>query len=299
MITFYSGRRNYKKHTLENNRFTTELVDVDLMGVTDIHEIFSIHLESRQSNTVEVLYSGGLDSECVLASCLKNRIPVRAMTMRLLVNGYPINTHDLYYSEKFCRSTGVEQKLVDLDVDRFFENGDYIQYLEPFAISRPHVATHFWLFEQCTGFPVLGGEYSWPWHHKPLISPHRHCYSLYDQFLRSRGISGIGNMLGHSLDSNLVFIKKHLEIFNPARHNGNNLQIPYLKVDLFKSLGLGNFELRLKSYGWEGVPADVFDLAPYASYLMDKFKHKHNSIAWGEQVGAAIGAPPGSNDLFK
>ena len=82
MITFYSGRSNYKKHTLENNRFTTELVDVDLMGLDNIHDIFAEHLQARQSRTVEVLYSGGLDSEAVLASCVKSHIPVRAVTMR-------------------------------------------------------------------------------------------------------------------------------------------------------------------------------------------------------------------------
>lgn len=299
MITFYSGRSNYKKHTLENNRFTTELVDVDLMGLSNIHDIFAEHLQARQSRTVEVLYSGGLDSEAVLASCVKSHIPVRAVTMRLMVNGYPINTSDLYYSERFCRTHGVHQQLVDLSVDSFFENGDYIRYLEPYGITEPHVATHFWLFEQCQGFPVLGGEYSWPWHHRPVLSPHRHVYSMYDRFLRSRGILGIGNMLGHSLDSNLAFVKNHLEIYNPQQHDGNDLRIPHLKVDLFRHMGLGDFELRLKSYGWEGVSKGVFNLALYREHLLKTFGAKTNVIAWGEKVGAVIGADPGSNDLHR
>lgn len=298
MLTFYSGHSNYKKHTFENSHFLTEIQDVELMGTDNIHEIFANHLAARQTKVVEVLYSGGLDSECVLASCLKNKIPVRAMTMKIKVNGYPINTHDLYYSEKFCRDHGVEQKILELDADSFFESGRHLEYLGPYMITQPHVATHFWLFEQCTGFPVLGGEYSWPWHDKKLISPQKHCYSLYDTFLHDRGIFGIGNMLGHSLDSNVAFVKTHLEVYDPAKHNGDNLRIPHLKVDLFRKMGLGDFELRLKSYGWEGIPKDVFDDDIYRQDLFKRFGEKTSSIAWNKVLGDAIGASPGSNSLF-
>ena len=54
----------------------TELLDVPFESNRNITDIFNDHLSIRQTKYVEVLYSGGLDSELVLLSCLKNKIPV-------------------------------------------------------------------------------------------------------------------------------------------------------------------------------------------------------------------------------
>ncbi len=304
MTSHWFGFNNFKKITCSNDKdglkhFNTLILDVEKVSCSNINQVFMLYLEQRQTKFVEVLYSGGLDSECVIASCLINKIPVRAVTMKLLVNGYPINTHDLYYSEKFCRQNGIEQKIVDLQVDHFFESGQYISYLEPYQIIEPHVATQFWLFEQCTGFPVLGGEYCWPWTHQNLISPVRHEYSYYDVFLKDQGINGIGNMLGHGLESNLMFITSHLKIFNNQIHDGNMLKIPKLKLDLYQAMGLGTFELRMRSYGWEGVPKSVIDKSIYRNHLLDKFGSTSNSISWGNEIAKAINGLPGTNDKFK
>jgi len=196
-IIWQDGINNYKKYTHDINTdtkvhfFNTELLKVPDHNYISLSEYCVDALQNRTTKFVDVLYSGGLDSELVLTLCLQHKIPVRAVTMRLVVNGYPINTHDLYYSEKFCRSNKVEHILIDLDVERFFESGRHYNYLKPYLITEPHVATHFWLLEQCDGFPILGGEYSWPWASKPLLSPHRHQYSCYDKFLVDNNIDGI------------------------------------------------------------------------------------------------------------
>ena len=303
---WYAGTNNYKRHTYEPDyyepkmgRFTTELLDVETRNTTNIHEIFADDLSIRQTKTVEVLFSGGMDSECVIRSCLHSKIPVRALTARFMVKGYPVNTHDLYYAEKFCRENNVEQVFVDLDSEKFFESGRYADYLVPYNIWHPHVAVHFWIFEQATGFPVLGGEYSWPWATEKIVSPHRIPFMSYDRFLQDKGIHGIGNMLGNSLESNCLFIKNHLDIVHrapPGYYRGEDDKITILKQALYEQMGFGKLELRMKNYGWDGVLKETFDLWQYYWVLQGKYGESKAVIKWGNKIAEALGGEPGSND---
>lgn len=305
-ITWYAGKNNYKKHTYEPDyyehnlgRFTTELLDVECRPLTNIHDIIADDLSVRQTKTVEVLFSGGMDSECVIRSCLYNKIPVRALTARFYVKGFLVNTHDLYYAEKFCREHNVEQKFIDIDAWDFFESGRFADYIVPYYIWYPHVAVHFWIFEQATGFPVLGGEYSWPWATEKIISPHRIPFMVYDRFMADRGIHGIGSMLGNSLESNCLFIKNHLRIVRSAPegyYRGEDDKITILKQVLYKEMGFGDLELRMKNYGWDMVHPDIISLPKYLSKIIDKTGTSNARIIWGQQIANAMGGEPGSND---
>lgn len=310
VFTWYSGHNNYKKHTVDRSlgysdegyeliKFSIELLDVPLRPYTSLHEIINDDLSVRQTKTVEILYSGGLDSECILKSCIHNNIPVRALTGRLRVNGYPINTHDLYYAEKFCRENNVEQVFVDLDVDKFLESGDYLQYMKPYDNWGPHVAIHYWLFEQATGFPVLGGEYSWPWPDKRIISPHRMIHISYDRFLQDRGIHGIGSMLSNSLETNSQLIRSQLALIdnNPGKYSADDSLISHLKRDLYTGLGFGDLELRMKSYGWDTAIPGVLDILKYIPPESEFGRIVEEQVTWGQTIADALGGTPGSNNI--
>lgn len=303
-INWQSGKNGYRKHSFELNTgfkshtYSTELTDVETTDDTNIHHIFEDILSVRQNKTVEVLYSGGLDSECVLVSCLLSNIPVTAITMRLLVKGYPINTHDLYYSEKFCRERGVNHKIVDLNVDNFFINGDHVKYLEYYHIDISHVATHLWLFEQCTGFPVLGGEYSWPQSDICSISPHRYAYSCYDRFLTDKNIFGIGNMLSHSIEANIAFIKGNLLTMRTGSYQSSTREIPLLKQKILSNMGFGDLEIRMRSYGWENIPPEIINKSKYSIESFSKVGVTRSSITWGQKIADALGGEPGTNSKY-
>ena len=304
--SWYDGLNDYKKITLVANpetkkhTFTVELLDVETNNYNSIYEVYSTHLSNRQTKFVEVLFSGGLDSEFALHTCLKLNIPVRAITARLLVNNCPINTHDLYYSERFCRANNIEHKIVDIDAKTFFENGDHIKYLEPYYITEAHVATLFKLLEMTTGFPILGGEYSWPWIHGKILSPHRHHFNQFDRFMKDNGINGIGNMIGHSLESNMTFIKEHLAI-QTKLENENNKFIPILKQSILNNLGYNISEPRLRSYGWERLRLenDNFNINMYCRDLMIRFGTVESNIVWNTKIAQVLGSNPGSNSLHK
>lgn len=295
---WFEGFNDYKKCTAtydDNNKLTNfhvEIRDVDLMDTTNIFEILNIHLSQRQTKTVEVCFSGGLDSEVALISCIRNNIPVRAITMRIYTGEVLINTHDVYYSEKFCREHNIEQKFVDLDIVKFYETGDYIEMLRPYHIKSAGAALHLWLLEQCTGYVILGGDYSWPWVTSPIVSPHQHGHNMYNQFMKDHAIDGIGNMLGYSLDSNLHFIKSHIEVYNHDKHDpSDRFKLPYLKRDVFDHAGFKNLEPRLKAYGLDMVPS-----RPYNKTCTELFGDCISSISWGKHVSDLLGPNTGFND---
>lgn len=307
MITqsWNSGVDDYKKYTLvedpvtKKHQFLLTMLDVPVIDYPSVFELYDDLLSVRQTKFVDVLYSGGLDSELVLYCCLKNKIPAKAITMRLLVRGCPINLTDLYYSEKFCRANNVEQTLIDLDAEKFLEDGKHVDYLKKYLITEPHVATQFWLLEQCSGFPVLGGDYTWPWVFKPLISPQRHHYSQYDRFLKDNNIQGIGNMMNHSLAGNLMFMNAHISLMRSKFYPTDYKNISIFKRDLWESLGYKSPELRLRSDGWEFVPHFLLDMTKYRKELQDTFGITESKICWGEKINALVNAELMCNDRFK
>jgi hypothetical protein len=284
---WYSGVNSYKKHTFEfypdRATYTTEILDVDLSYFDNAQEAIIASLDNSKK-PIEVLYSGGLDSECILYACMKYDIPVEPITLRLLVKNAPINIHDLYYSEKFCSQHRLNQKIVDFHIDRFYDNGDHIPYLKPYRARLINTASIMWLLERCSRFPVIGGDYMWPQVSRNVYSPWRSDYGCFDHFMKEKGIDGVGNMLSHSPETNMFFIKEHIRSYDSTTIFKNNI---------VNNLGF-SLEHRHSSYGWER-----FDLKKVNDDLTEIFGHTHNSIIWNEEFGKLIGAGPGKNDKFK
>ena len=298
VIEWSVGLNGFKKCTLEFgenfHKFTTELLDVPFENNRNITDIFNDHLSIRQTKYVEVLYSGGLDSELVLLSCLKNNIPVIAITLVIKIEGLIINTHDLYYAEKFCRENNITHKLVDLDADKFFQNGNHLSYLTPYYIIEPHVATHLWLIEQCNYFPIMGGDWPWAQTQKEIkvLSPARLEFSSYERFMKDKGINGIGNMIGYSLESTCKLIQIHLDNYIRGESVSN------FKSRMYQTM-YPKLESRLRSYGWEHHKTNSFNLINYKIDLIKQLKPTIPHIKWNNTIKTLLNTSATENDQFK
>ena len=298
VIEWNVGLNGFKKCTLElgesSHNFTTELLDVPYENNRNITDIFNDHLSNRQTKYVEVLYSGGLDSELVLLSCIKNSIPVIAITLVIKIEGLIINTHDLYYAEKFCRENNITHKLIELDADNFFQNGDHLKYLSPYYIIEPHVATHLWLIEQCSYFPILGGDWPWVQTHieNKVLSPFRLEFSSYERFMTDKGIHGIGNMVGYSLESSYKLIQIHLDNHMPGESVSN------FKSRMYQTM-YPEIKPRLRSYGWEKHRTSKFNLTIYKIELIKQLKSTMYMIKWNNTIKTLLNTQVNENDKFK
>jgi hypothetical protein len=297
IIEWNVGLNGFKRCTLELSdnihNFTTEILDVPFDSNRSITDIFNDHLSIRQTKYVEVLYSGGLDSELVLLSCLKNSIPVIAITLVIKLDGLIINTHDLYYAEKFCRENDINHKLVELDADKFFQNGEHLKYLTPYYIIEPHVATHLWLIEQCSYFPIIGGDWPWPHTHieNKVLSPFRLEFSSYERFMKDKEIHGIGNMVGYSLESNCKLIQIHLD-----NHIGGE-SVSNFKSRMYQTM-YPELKPRLRSYGWEHNKTKSFNLIHYKIELIKQLKSTIPIIKWNNTIKTLLTTQVNINDKF-
>ena len=286
-----TGLNGYKKHTLSKTDFITQLTECEVKKDRKLTDIFKDHIEHRSQ--VEVLYSGGTDSELVLLTLLEAKISCIAVTMVIKIDGCILNTHDLYYSEKFCREHNIEQKKIEFDAGSFYENGDYLSYLAPYRIIEPHVASHFWLIEQLN-YPIMGGD--WPWVHKnkqqKVTSPIRLDYSCYELFMQDKNIDGIGNMINHSLESTCKFIQLQLD-------SSSNTDKDYLiKHEMYSKL-YPSIETRLRSYGWENCPKKTFNMLNYKVELIKRFGLVTPSIQWSETIAKLLDTTERENKSFK
>ena len=298
IIEWNVGLNGFKKCTLElgenSHKFTTELLDVPYENNRNITDIFNDHLSNRHTKYVEVLYSGGLDSELVLLSCLKNNIPVIAITLVIKIDGLIINTHDLYYAEKFCRENDIIHKLIELNANKFFQNGEHLKYLTPYYIIEPHVATHLWLIEQCDYFPIIGGDWPWPHSHieNKVLSPFRLQFASYERFMQDKGINGIGNMISYSLDSSVKLIEIHLNNYIPGESISN------FKSRMYQTM-YPELETRLKSHGWENHKTRQFNLLKYKVELLKQLKSTVPTIKWNTTIKTLLNTTITENDKFK
>lgn len=290
-VEWSTGLGGYKKHTLNHNYFTTELTECQFELGRNIDAIFFDHLIDRPNSPIELLYSGGLDSELVLMCLLRNKIPVEAMTLIITVKGAIVNVIDLYYSEKFCRENNVKQNLFYLDANEFYESGKYLEYALPFNITEPHVPSHMWLIEQCHNYPIIGGDWPWLQVEKNVLSPFKLAFSSYERFMASKGINGIGNMLSHSFESSYYFISRHLK-----EHTfGNNTfhTVPFIKYKMY-----GLKEPRIKSYGWEECHTTLFNINKYKLELLKKIGVPQSEIKWGSLLSKLINSTTNHNTRF-
>lgn len=298
IIEWTVGLNGYKKCKIETkshvSNFTMTLTDNEFEPNRDISDIFNDHLANRQTSKVEVLYSGGLDSELVLMSCMRKKIPVIAMTLVVKIDGMIANTHDLYYSEKFCRENNIEQKLFYLDANEFYNSNMYMEYLTPYKIVEPHIATHLWLIEKCDYFPIIGGDWPWPHAHKKdkVLSPFKLEFSSYERFLKDRGMYGIGNMISHSLESSCKMINLHLECYN------GNEPISTFKHRMYSKME-PTIEPRLKSHGWEIAQTKNFHLVPKRLELIKKIGIVRNHIKWESIISGLIDSSINESSVFK
>lgn len=303
-IEWSSCHLGYKKYTLEitddnkNGNFTTELLDVETQPFNSLSDVILENLSKRGNRTAELLYSGGLDSEVTLMTCVRNKIPVRAITAKYIADGITINTYDLYYAEKFCREHNVEHKVIELDIKKFFESGEYGDYIWPYRIVQSHVAIHFWLMEQCSEFPIIGGDYTWPWCNIPMVSPARMPYTRYECFMRDRGIDGISEMLGYRLEGNLLIMKNHLELM---RQYPDMPKLSQFRKQLYDSLGYSELEPRMRNYGFNNVDEE-FNIHQYTTEGIKQFGDPIDyidTIIWNKKIAEVLGGEPGTNNRYK
>jgi len=101
---------------------------------------------------LDVLFSGGQDSEVVVSAFIEAGIPINVIIMRF-ADGY--NAFDIAYAIKYCEVRGITPKFVDLNIMKFLES-DAWDYAANTLCTSPPLLPHLWLIDQCDNYVVIG-----------------------------------------------------------------------------------------------------------------------------------------------
>lgn len=288
---WYTGKKNFLEHNLLHNSaeekwyYVCKIKDVEVNN-HNLTDAFMYNLEHRQG-TCELLLSGGVRSEFILRFLLQQKIPTKVITMKLMLHNAPINLIDLYNSEHICRELGVKQHFLELDIEKFYNHFEYMDFNKTHFVRNFHATTYFWMLTQCDDFPISGGEYPWPWESKNILCPMLLGLNANDKFMNENKIVGIGNMMSYSLDSMLVFLKEHRKhITSPDIRLA---EIPMFEEKLFSGFDLGEFKPRLKVFAWDYLPDYIFPHKHHQKFLEEHYKEQETYITWGEKIVEVIG----------
>ena len=121
-------------------------------------------VDSFANQKFKLLFSGGSDSEVVLRSYLAIKHPIEVVIYRY-ENDF--NLYDVSYAVTICNLLGVEYKIIDFNLGKFFEN-DAERYAELAEIDRPAALPYLNFLEMSDDIPILGQGDPW-WFRKQGI----------------------------------------------------------------------------------------------------------------------------------
>ena len=101
---------------------------------------------------IDILFSGGTESEMMLRSFIEQGINVRVNILRFKDK---LNYHDIKSAEKFCDAHGITPRYHDIDIFKFWESLAF-EYAERTHCTSPPLLSTMWLMDQVDGLPCLG-----------------------------------------------------------------------------------------------------------------------------------------------
>ena len=101
---------------------------------------------------VDVMYSGGADSEVMLRSFFEQNIEVNVNVTEFENN---LNSQDVECAYKFCEINRITPIIHKLDIANFLES-EAFKYAEASNCPTPQMLVFLWLYDRVEGVPVLG-----------------------------------------------------------------------------------------------------------------------------------------------
>lgn len=116
--------------------------------LTAAQEIYSSYPQP-----INVLFSGGMDSEVVVRSFVEASLDVK---VHIIEFEDQLNFHDIQFAQKVCSELGIKPNIIPLNIRDFWKK-DVWSYAEEISSPSPMLATIFWATDQIEGTIVIGG----------------------------------------------------------------------------------------------------------------------------------------------
>jgi hypothetical protein len=112
----------------------------------------SIIYDKRQGLPIDILFSGGIDSEIMLRSFLEIKVPFNVHFVDYM--GY--NIYDRKWAIKICNSLNLKLNIHSLDIEKFWQSEECLRIAEISKCISPQLISQQWLMNKVDGLPILG-----------------------------------------------------------------------------------------------------------------------------------------------
>lgn len=269
----YVGSDKYLKIFQQDSTLHYTFRDKPALSGLSIKEEYIAELKKLKSIPT-IMYSGGIDSEIVVESCIAGNIPFRAVFVKLIVDNKVMNLHDLKNAEQYAAENNFALQFHEFDAGEYFESGELYTTVQRYKSYGPQVSAHLAAAEQL-GVPVVfgGDAHRFNYHRGPdcvLVDVKSYGHYAYERFCQQHG--GIGDMAA----ANSAIFFKYLQLQIGMAKDGllfrgvdPGVVSPYCvnynwKCELYRRAGFESLPKETKYTGFE--------------YIRQHYSDKYNEV---------------------
>jgi hypothetical protein len=159
-----SYKNDWFKWTYDGNAFgartsTESIFDIEIKPTVRSFKTFKEELlnNTRQirdtfSEPLDLFFSGGVDSEVILRCHIELKIPINVIIVKY-ENEY--NALDLMHALRICNELNVTPKIIDFNLEKFFENEAYDIWSKGMFLNSGRLP-HMKMLEYSDNIPIMG-----------------------------------------------------------------------------------------------------------------------------------------------
>lgn len=210
-------------------------------------------------DSINIMYSGGIDSEIVAEVCRDYAIPHQLHFVALVHEGKIFNRDDYDNAKKFSSDLVVHE----LNFSDFFESSEYIDYALKYGTMSPQLACHFRGAEEVGQNVIFGGDsmYFRVQHEIQTteFATTTPSHFSYDRVAKEFG--GIGNMANASYSLLIKYLQIQLNmakegnfrvVWDDFTVNMQQASYPW-KCEMYRRAGFKSLPKQNKLTGFEAI----------------------------------------------
>jgi len=117
------------------------------------------YVYANKTGKIQLLFSGGLDSEFVARILLQLKMDFEIVIIRLTrPNDVDFNHHESKYAFEFCEQHRIKPIVYDLDFMKLVESGKHREIAESVECCAVAVASTLYVASQLDGFTLMGND---------------------------------------------------------------------------------------------------------------------------------------------
>jgi hypothetical protein len=145
---YYRSSGKGSDFTVEFDAFPKKFLNHNLESKIAAQEIYD-----KKQGKLNILYSGGLDSEFALTTFIDLGLKVEPVFVKLNPN---YNDVDFHYATEYCKNRNIPLTVIDIDFDSFVKSGKILKIAEEMECSIYHRSALAYAITKIDGTIICG-----------------------------------------------------------------------------------------------------------------------------------------------